>query len=422
MERVAFALYGKKAGVITREGGRVLLTYEPEYHQDPSSTPLSLSMPLSGIEYKRKPVIAYLDGLLPDNASVRQRWAQAFGLDSTDALRLIAAMGIDCPGGAIFVDEDRLEDALALSGKVIPLSEREIGERLRRLRMDEASWHDRGDEHWSLAGSQSKFTLAKRKRGWGTATGSMPSTHIVKPGISRIPAQALTEHICMRALSLIGESVSASEYTEFDGEPAIVIARFDRMARADGSVLRIHSEDLLQSFAMDPAKKYEADLGSGVSRILDFLQTVADEASRERFLRAVIINYLLGAPDGHAKNYTLLLAQNQVSLAPLYDVASGFACKNADDSLRYPNVAMAIGGVRRIGDVTQNEWGKFARIAGKSKDEIRFIVKDLAEKLPDAIRDAVHEQPKATRGRKILEKQVLPGIKELSQKTLRSLP
>jgi len=422
MERVAFALYGRKAGVITRENGRIILTYEPEYHREPTSTPLSLSMPLSGVEYKRKPVVAYLEGLLPDNAAVKQRWAQALGLDSTDALRLIAAMGTDCPGGAIFCREDQLEIALALHGEAIPLTEREIGERLRRLRTDEASWHEEGNEHWSLAGSQSKFTLTKRRRGWGMATGSIPSTHIVKPGIRQIPAQALTEHVCMRALSLIGESVSESEYMEFEGEPAIVITRFDRMARADGSVLRIHSEDLLQSFAMDPIKKYETNRGPGVSRISNFLRAVADEASHERFLRAVISHYLLGAPDAHAKNYTLLLAQNQVTLAPLYDVASGFACKNADGSLRYPDVAMAIGGVRRIGAVTQNEWRKLARIAGKSIDEIGLVVRDIAEKLPDAIRDAIQEQPKTVRGRNVLEKQVLNGIKDLCGKTLRSLP
>jgi serine/threonine-protein kinase HipA len=47
---------------------------------------------------------------------------------------------------------------------------------------------------------------------------------------------------------------------------------------------------------------------------------VADGGSLERFGKAVIVNYLLLAPDAHAKNYSLLLVGSLVRLAPLYDV------------------------------------------------------------------------------------------------------
>ena len=48
---------------------------------------------------------------------------------------------------------------------------------------------------------------------------------------------------------------------------------------------------------------------------------VADDAVW-RFADALIWNWLIAGTDAHAKNYSLLLAEDQVRLAPLYDVAS----------------------------------------------------------------------------------------------------
>ena len=78
---------------------------------------------------------------------------------------------------------------------------------------------------WSLAGAQSKFTLARVEQSWAYAYGSTPSTHIVKPGITRLEDQALIEHVSMRSLAAPGISVADTEYVEFGSEPAIVIGR-----------------------------------------------------------------------------------------------------------------------------------------------------------------------------------------------------
>ena len=41
-----------------------------------------------------------------------------------------------------------------------------------------------------------------------------------------------------------------------------------------------------------------------------------------RFADALAFNWLIAGTDAHAKNYSLLLAGNQIRLAPLYDIAS----------------------------------------------------------------------------------------------------
>jgi serine/threonine-protein kinase HipA len=407
MTRLAFALYGRRAGVIERDGGTLKLEYDDEYLDDPLATPLSLSLPLQEKTHGRRPVEAYLRGLLPDHAEVRRRWAQSFGLKNRDTFGLVAAIGHDCAGGAVFAFEDDLAETLRNSGTIESLSEEQIGARLRLLRVDEAAWHQSEGEHWSLAGGQSKFTLVKMRKGWGISVGSTPSTHIVKPGISNQPVQAMVEHVTLRALALMGEDVAQSEYWEFDGEPAIVVERFDRLAVANGHSVRLHSEDFIQAFGIDPSKKYEADGGPGAVRIASLLRSSAEDRSFERFIRALVANYLLAAPDAHGKNYSLLLAQRAVRLAPLYDVATGLmATDSATGELRYRRAAMAIGGQSRFGALDRSNVKKFANNVGIAAEEFFCILAQMTEQLPDALRDAIDELPHNAAGRGLLAKQL----------------
>ncbi len=150
---LAFGLYGRRAGTILRDRGTVSLRYEPAYLDDPAATPLSLSLPLSGDTYAARPVLAYLRGLLPDHRAVRERWADAFGIRPGETLDLVAAIGADVAGAAVFATPDELDQVLSRPGTVRPVTEAEIAGRLRRLREDDGAWHE-DEEHWSLPGGQ----------------------------------------------------------------------------------------------------------------------------------------------------------------------------------------------------------------------------------------------------------------------------
>lgn len=388
--RVAFALYGRLAGVIERSGGRMTLQYTDEYTQWRNATPLSLSLPVSETVATKRPVEAYLKGLLPDRDEVRARWASKAGVRPGDTLGLVAHVGLDVSGGAVFAPEDAIGDALARPGTYETADDAAIAARLRRFRQDEAAWQDDEDEEpWSLAGAQSKFTLARTEQGWAFPEGSAPSTHIVKPGIGRIPGQALLEHLTMRALAIAGLTVAQTQHLTFEDQAAVVVTRFDRRATPDG-ILRVHQEDLLQAFALDPRRKYESDGGPGVRQVADLLRSVADAQSLERFVRAVIANQVLGAPDAHGKNYGLLLVAKTVSLAPLYDVATGLV-PAADGRLRWTRGAMSVGGERYFGDVERPHWERFAHAAGVPAPRVLDWVAELAETLPAAFDSAVAE-------------------------------
>lgn len=416
--KLAFALYGQVAGTIERAGGSTTLRYLPEYRAQRDPTPLSLSMPVSDVTYSSRPIEAYLRGLLPDHAEVRRRWARKAGVREGNTLGIIAHVGLDVSGGAIFAPEDTIADAISSPGHHTPATEAQIASRLRRMRQDDAAWQDDDDEPWSLAGAQSKFTLARTEHGWAFAEGSAPSTHIVKPGIGRIRAQALSEHVTTRALAIAGLPVAETRYLTFEDQDAIVVTRFDRRHNAAGQLIRVHQEDLIQAFAMDPSRKYESDRGPGIQRIATLLRSVAGADSVERFARAVIANQTLGAPDAHGKNYSLLLVRSAATLAPLYDVATGLI---PDDlgRLRYAKGAMSIGGERGFGDVELKHWEKFARAVQVPTPDVLEWVAELAHVIPDAFARAAAEVD--TDDARFLGGTVADNVAALAKQTLAGL-
>ncbi|GAA4625915.1 type II toxin-antitoxin system HipA family toxin [Cellulomonas oligotrophica] len=414
---LAFALYGRRAGLITRRGGTITLTYDPAYRQ-PDAAPLSLSMPLVQPTWRGRQVEAYLAGLLPDRADVRTRWAAEFDVRPGDTLGLIAAIGADTAGAAVFAAPDDLDDVLAAPGGMVPATDADIAARLRRLRADESDWLD-DDEHWSLAGAQGKFTVLRTDGGWAFPTGSTPSTHIVKPGITRITGQALAEHVSMRTLAALGIDVAPTEHVMVEDQSAIVMGRYDRRRARDGSLQRLHQEDVLQALGLDPRRKYEQDRGPGVARIVRLLRDSAGEDSVRRFVDATIVGYLIGAPDGHAKNYSLLLVGGTARLAPLYDVSTGLV-PDSGGRLRYRSAAMSIGGEKRFGEVEGRHWDKFAGVVGMPAQDVRDRVQDLATRLPDALADAVRPLPDSPDARH-LRARTVPAVLALVEQTLRGL-
>ena len=185
-----------------------------------------------------------------------------------------------------------------------------------------------------MAGQQEKFALAQlrtrdgRPRGWAEAKGSAPTTHIVKPGIGRLRDQALVEHATMRAAAALGVEVARTEFTDFGGQTALIVERFDRVQLSDGSVQRIHQEDLCQAMGRKPEDKYEEDGGPTAKDMARILRAHAYEPGRElrKLADFILINHAAAAPDGHSKNVSIrILPNGDVRMAPLYDLATGVA-------------------------------------------------------------------------------------------------
>lgn len=265
--RLGVYIAGVRAGVLDRgaRGGETF-AYEPGY----AGVPLSLSMPLSAETYGRAAVRPFLFGLLPDSRETRRELGRRHGVSGENPLALLEHIGLDCPG-AVQVCPDESPELLERTDSLVALSESDVAMRLRDLnRSDDASWI-LDDEQWSLGGTQGKFAIRLRGDAWFRCEGSAATTHIVKPGITRLKYQALDEYASMRLARVVGLPAASVAYRNFEDEPAIVVARFDRRELPDGSVVRIHQEDMCQALSVMPDHKYTFEGGPAAADILALL-------------------------------------------------------------------------------------------------------------------------------------------------------
>jgi serine/threonine-protein kinase HipA len=378
------------AGTLTRlPGGRLRFDYTEAYRQRDTPTPLSVSMPPQIRSHADHAVTPWLWGLLPDNEAVLARWAREFHASASSPFSMLATpIGHDCAGAVRFATTGDVDDVLARPGQVTWLTEDDVARRLRELREDTTTWLGRTfTGQFSLAGAQAKTALLYEHGRWGVPTGSMATSHILKPAVAGLDDHDLNEHLCLDAARRAGLVVARTRVDHFGDESAIVVDRYDRRP-LDGRLLRVHQEDVCQALGLHPSRKYQNEGGPGPRDIAQLIRAsmptrVADEALW-RFLDALAWNWLIGGTDAHAKNYSLLLAAEQVRLAPLYDIASALPYDIHEKKLRF---AMKIGGDYRVFPY-RNTWAGAAEDLGLDPERVAERVTDLAARTPDAFADA----------------------------------
>lgn len=420
MRELIVLLNGSPVGVLQQDAsGRRSFQYLQEISH---SHKVSLALPIRRESYPQSKIDPFIEGVLPEGEGVRQAIADDFDVSPNNPFALLEHIGLDCAGAIQFAKPDDLEDVMERRGELTSFNEVQIGRRLRALiSSPNSSWMVQG-ERWSLAGAQSKFAL-RWKNGWYEATGAEPTTHIFKPGIHDFQDQALNEHLCLRTLGIVGLDVAKTEYADFDGTSALVISRYDR-AEVGGRVERLHQEDFCQATSTMPRNKYESNRGPSALVIIQAMRDArAAESEVQKFVTGLVANYLLGAPDAHAKNYSMMLkSSGTVELAPLYDIASGlpYEFKRDDgfpgrsDGLR--KSAMAISGERRFGRVEKKHWLKFAADASLSYEWLEAAIDQLASEIPVAFRRVLDEEHEAIQDSD-LPKRLLQPVTELCEIT-----
>jgi len=390
---------GSPVGDLHRSStGAIALAYRPGHLAEPDPIPLSVSAPC-----REGPcdVTAWIDGLLPDNEQVRVRWMRQFDAASTSPFDLLASpVGRDCAGAVRFCAEDGLPDLLTRPGGVEELSEGQIADRLRLLREDHASWQPQPRpgrlDGFSLAGWQPKTALRCADGSWGRPYGDEATTHILKPAARpEMPDLDLVEHLTMAAARNLGLDAAVTWCQDFGPERALVVARYDRVEGPGGRVGRVHQEDMCQALGIPPALKYQSDGGPGPDVIARLIARVASDPDGDRraFCDALIYGWLVASPDGHAKNYALMLSRRQIRLAPLYDVCSVLPYAEPR-SLPAVRMAMKMGEDYTIREADRlPATAMLASRLGLGVDETLTRAHDLAGGLPEAITRAVDDLP-----------------------------
>lgn len=294
--------------------------------------PLSLSLPLTEKKHKGDVVYNYFENLLPDSKDIRRRIQARFGAKTDKPFDLLSLIGKDCVGAIQLLSDQADVDVKNISGA--PLSERDIAYALKNYESLPLGMSKDRDFRISLAGAQEKTALLWHDEKWQRPLGATPTTHIFKLPIGKIEHSGIdlsdsveNEWLCLEILREFGLPVPKAKIEHFEDISVLVVERFDRELADDKRwIIRLPQEDMCQANGVTPGLKYESDGGPGISNIMRLLKSsIHPEADRNQFMQRVFLFWLLGAIDGHAKNFSILLKQGgRFQLAPVYDVISAY--------------------------------------------------------------------------------------------------
>ena len=375
-----------------RSGDRLSFIYNNEWSQNPKAFPLSLSMPLTGVEYSQKYIEPFIVGLLPDNSAVLNEWAKRFKVSARNPFKLLKHVGEDCAGGIQFISPDRTQ---IKESKVDWLSKKDLANRIEDLMRNHGATRSDGYEgQFSLAGAQAKtaFLWSEKKQKWGVPSGAIPTTHIFKPCGPELEGHAENEHLCLRLAKKLGFKVANTRVTQIGNRSVIIVKRYDRIIK-DGLVKRVHQEDMCQSLGYYPQWKYQSEGGPSPKQIINHIITNSSspQVDKSRFIDALIFNFLIGGTDAHSKNYSLLIAGGgQVRLAPLYDIASIFPYNRLYNPLK-TKLAMQTGGQYKMSKIGKEAWMKAATEWNIAEESLTSRFTEIAHNLTSATQDTVNE-------------------------------
>lgn len=385
--------------------GAVSFQYSQGWLEWEHAFPASLSLPLRAAAYRGAPVIAVFDNLLPDNDDIRRRVAERTGAEGTDPYSLLARIGRDCVGAMQFLPDGEAVDAGGgIQGE--PLGDEDIEKLLAELKGAPLGINPDQDFRISIAGAQEKTALLHHEGKWMRPIGTTPTTHIFKPQLGEIPTSTGTvdmtasvdnEHYCLALLGAFGLPVAHTEITTFGTRRVLVVERFDRQWLSDGRLLRVPQEDCCQALSVPSSQKYQNEGGPAATDIIRLLGASDDPSTDQKaFLAAQVIFWLIGATDGHAKNFSLFLRPGGgFKLTPFYDVLSvQTAVDRGHLNRRSFRLAMAAGTNRhyRIDEVLGRHFVQTAKAAGLGPtvvEQVLVAIKDKATTATDIARSAM---------------------------------
>ena len=398
-------LNSRLVGQLRRDpAGAIAFQYDANWLAWPHTLPVSLSLPLREAAYTGTQVLAVFENLLPDSGELRRRIAARTQAEGTDAYSLLNALGRDCVGALQFLPPDiDPGPAGAISGA--PISKGQISALLANLATAPLGMGEDEEFRISVAGAQEKTALLYWNRRWLKPHGTTATTHIFKPSIGRLPNgldlthSVENEYLCLKLLDAIGLPAAKAQMATYGERRVLIVERFDRLRTQDGRLLRLPQEDCCQALSVVPSRKYQSDGGPGIEAILQLLRGSDTPAEDQRsFLKAAIAFWLLGATDGHAKNFSIfLLPGGRYQMAPLYDVISAQPSVDAKQ-IRHNQfrLAMAVGDSRHyiMKTIAPRHFIQTANRAGIGEEVVVSIFDELRGKAERSIDREAAKLPK----------------------------
>lgn len=396
---VYFETYEIGRIAIDNDGG-LSFSYDPRWSEAQGAFPISVTMPLGHRVFPDRILRPWIANLLPEEQQMAAL-ERTLGIAKGDALGLLMAIGGDTAGALSFGEpSDRkkwawepLADYYGVDGR-----EDALGRHFADLRERPFLAGEEGIR-LSLAGGQEKTALAVLDADGRPKLGlpedgdvlalpkdGAPSTIIIKPDNDRLPGIVENEAYCLALATEIGLDTAEAHIHPVGKRSALIVARYDRSIRADGSIRRRHQEDFAQALSIFPSQKYERGSVAGPS--ISDIMSVGSRAYQERFetdtglepverlkvLDRLIFSILVGDTDAHAKNYSCLIEQS-ISFAPMYDVQSVLGWQ----FINQYHAQNIVGKKRKPVDVAPRHWDAISRDVQLNPHQVRRRVQELID-------------------------------------------
>ena len=333
----------------------------------------------------------FFSNLLPEGRN-RERLAEQRGVDLDDELELLAAAGHDLTGGVEVAPAHNVPDdvlQLHVTKNLEPVEAATVAAPI--------------EDGFSIDGIQTKFSMVHDGRRYAVRRGNAAGDFIAKLPSTKFRDLVLNEGISMRMAKAAGVNTARTEvrpiaeldvpgqvfeeFTEF-----LLVHRFDRFKRVDGSTGRVHFEELTQAIGLDARKKYHR-LDAAMLALLEILK-VSDASGIDdfdEFFRRWTVNALLGNTDAHSKNWGVVYPDGRnACLSPAYDLVS---VASYFDSVAPNELA-----INRAMDNSLRKWGEdhaeaMAKQAGflqfnRARRVVRETMKVAASAWPTLLEEA----------------------------------
>jgi serine/threonine-protein kinase HipA len=390
-------LHGVLTARVTAKSGRrkVVNEYTDEGRLGYGGGAPILSCSLPSIPGPNAPSVSrsFLEGLLPEGRALETAAARLRGVEldlagapatPSDVMALLAEYGRECAGAVVLTPSG--EGSPTAGHPSSPLSEQELADLIRNLPTRPLGADPARRIRMSLGGAQDKLLLTRVNGRWCAPVDGYPSTHIIKP-TTVWPHSAENEALVLALSRECGLSNNEAWTERIGDTTALVVERYDRTVKSDGTIHRLHQEDMCQAVGLRPKDKYL--IGRPSERMARVLREFADSPQQEivNIYKQVAFRAVVGDEDGHGKNYSLLLHDGVVKAAPLYD---SFC------TLEYPELSgtmgAKIGAHQTLAKVDRaalldeaKAMGLLPREAEQAVDELSAHVRSGIESLPAEI-------------------------------------
>ena len=412
MESLIAYMNGERVGeLIKLTNGAHQFQYDKNWIESKRGRPLSLSLPLQYPKLTSSNVINYFDNLLPDRPEIRDRIVARYQAKSRQAFDLLKEVGKDSVGAISLLTEETSPNIRKLDYDILN------PERLKQLlcayqrNIPLGMLEGEDDFRISVAGVQEKTALLKIKEQWCIPKASTPTTHIIKLPIGEIQQPNATldmtdsvenEYLCIQLARALGLPVPHVDIIQCDGIKAIAVERFDRRWSKDSTwLLRLPQEDMCQAFGLPSAIKYEVDGGPGIKEIMELLlgssQPLQD---RDAFMRFQVFQWIIGATDGHAKNFSIFIEpKGSYRLTPFYDILSAYPILGGKGlNIRSLKLAMGLKSTKgkkyQLNKIFSRHFLDTAKQVGFDRQRMQDILDEFTTTFPKAVAQVQGALPK----------------------------